>query len=94
MVKLYNEVPADFLAASPDRVGRSCEIYPHVFEPNFHELGYFMPVECGRDVLKAQREVMLRSLPDSRIPLEVRFVAPDTGWLSPNHGRASIVLSV
>jgi FAD/FMN-containing dehydrogenase len=94
MVKLYNEVPADFSPAQSDRVGRSYHIYPHIFEPNFHELEYFMPVEFGLEVLKAQRELMLKSLPDSHFPLEMRFVAPDDGWISANYKRANIVLSV
>jgi FAD/FMN-containing dehydrogenase len=94
MVKLYNEVPSDFTTTSNDRIDRSYRIYPHVFDPNFHELEYFMPVEHAKEALSAQRELMLRSLPDSRFPLEVRFIAPDKGWLSPNYNRANIVLSV
>ncbi len=95
MVKIYNEVPADFVPPVPqDRVDRSYLIYPHVFEPNFHELEYFLPVECAKDALREQRALMVKRLPDSQFPLEVRVVASENGWLSPNYNRANVVLSV
>jgi FAD/FMN-containing dehydrogenase len=95
MVKLYNEAPPDFQPIEPgDRADRSYSIYPHVFEPNFHEMEYFMPAQQGREVFAAQRKFMLGALPDSRFPLEVRFVAKDEAWLSPNYKRGSIVLSI
>lgn len=37
---------------------------------------------------------MLKSLPDSIYPMEVRFVAADQAWLSPNYQRDSMVISV
>lgn len=94
MVKIYNEVPADFVAPQGDRVDRSYRIYPHVFEPNFHELEYFLPLDCAKDALREQRALMVKSLPDSQFPLEVRVVAAESGWLSPNCNRANVVLSV
>lgn len=99
MVKIYNEVPADFVAPQErvdrgDRVDRGYRIYPHVFEPNFHELEYFLPLDCAIAALRDQRALMVKSLPDSQFPLEVRVVAPENGWLSPNYNRASVVLSV
>ena len=45
-----------------------------VYDPNFHELEYFVPLERGPDALAAMRELMLASLPDSVFPLEVRTV--------------------
>ena len=94
MVKIYNEVPAEFVAPRGDRVDRSYRIYPHVFEPNFHELEYFLPLDCAKGALRDQRALMVKSLPDSQFPLEVRVVAPESGWLSPNYNRASVVLSI
>ncbi|MBI2718686.1 MAG: FAD-binding protein [Rhizobiales bacterium] len=95
MVKLYNEVPDGFSPAAPgERADRSYRIYPQVFEPNFHEMEYFMPDSSGRQVFAEMRQLMLKSLPDSKYPMEVRFVAADEGWLSPNYRRASIVVSV
>ena len=94
MVKIYNEVPADFVAPQGDRVDRGYRIYPHVFEPNFHELEYFLPLDCAIEALRQQRALMVKGLPDSQFPLEVRVVAPESGWLSPNYHRANVVLSV
>ena len=99
MVKIYNEVPADFVAPherlnGSDRVDRGYRIYPHVFEPNFHELEYFLPIDWAKDVLREQRALMVKSMPDSQFPLEVRLIAPESGWLSPNYSRANVVLSV
>ena len=95
MVKLYTEVPEGFSAhAEGERVDRSYRIYPHVFEPNFHELEYFMPLTRGKEAFAAQRDLMLKSLPDSRFPLEVRFVKAEEAWLSPNFKRDSMVLSI
>jgi FAD/FMN-containing dehydrogenase len=95
MVKLYKEVDAGFSAVTgADRVDRSYRIYSHTFEPNFHELEYFIPIENGKDAFAAQRKYMLNSLPNSQFPLEVRFVAADDGWLSPNYKRTNLVMSV
>src|ERR1700751_445143 len=40
------------------------------------------------------RELMLRSLPDSIFPLEVRTVGSDYAYLSPNYKTATTVISV
>jgi FAD/FMN-containing dehydrogenase len=40
------------------------------------------------------RDLMLRSLPDSIYPLEVRTVGPDDAYLSPNYNTATTVISV
>jgi FAD/FMN-containing dehydrogenase len=65
-----------------------------VYDPNFHELEYFVALERGPDALTAMRELMLRSLPDSVYPLEVRTVGPDDAYLSPNYKTATTVISV
>lgn len=95
-VKIYDEVEL----ATPDsdepraRVGPAWRIYPMVYEPNFHELEYFVPFERGREALAAMREVMLASLPASVFPMEVRTVGRDDAFLSPSYGRDSVVISV
>ncbi|MEZ5924457.1 MAG: D-arabinono-1,4-lactone oxidase [Hyphomicrobiaceae bacterium] len=96
-VKLYNE-PSE-AAGTPvlavnERIDRSYRIYPGEFQPNFHELEYFMPVEYGREVVRRQRELMIERAPESAFPMEVRFVKADDAWLSPNYRRDSIVISV
>jgi FAD/FMN-containing dehydrogenase len=65
-----------------------------VYDPNFHELEYFVPLEKGQDALQAMRKLMLRSLPDSVYPLEVRTVGPDDAFLSPQYETATTVISV
>ncbi len=95
-VKVYDEAAPD----EPDddtpgrRVDRCYLIYPMVYDPNFHELEYFVPLEKGPDAIRAMRELMLRSLPTSVYPLEIRTVGPDDAFLSPNYRTATTVISV
>jgi FAD/FMN-containing dehydrogenase len=95
-VKIYDEATSD----QPDsdvegrRTDRCYRIYPMVYDPNFHELEYFVPLELGPAALSAMRDLMLRSLPDSIFPLEVRTVGPDDAYLSPNYKTATTVISV
>lgn len=100
-VKIYDEASPD--EASPDqpedatpgrRTDRCYRIYPMIYDPNFHELEYFVALERGPDALAAMRELMLRSLPDSLYPMEVRTVGPEDAYLSPNYGTATVVISV
>ena len=95
-VKIYDEVDS----STPDsgephrRVGPAHVIYPMVYEPNFHELEYFVPFEHGREALAAMRELMLRSLPASVFPMEVRTVGRDEAFLSHSYRRETVVISV
>lgn len=95
-VKIYDAVGDDVLdSAVPDaRVGRPYEIYPAIFEPNFHELEYFVPYERGPEAIAAMRELMLARQPLAVFPMEVRTVAAEAGWLSQSYERASVVISV
>jgi FAD/FMN-containing dehydrogenase len=95
-VKIYDEVGDD----APDsaekyaRVGPAWVIYPMVYEPNFHELEYFVPFERGREALAAMRELMLARLPLSVFPMEVRTVGAERAWLSHSYERDTVVISV
>jgi FAD/FMN-containing dehydrogenase len=95
-VKIYDEpAPDEPDDPTPDRrVDRCYRIYPMVYDPNFHELEYFVPLDRGPAALAAMRELMFRSLPDSVYPLEVRTVGPDDAYLSPNYKTATTVISV
>jgi FAD/FMN-containing dehydrogenase len=95
-VKIYDEAAPDQpdSTAPGQRTDRCYRIYPMVYDPNFHELEYFVPLERGPDALSAMRELMLSSLPDSVYPLEVRTVGPDDAYLSPNYKTATTVISV
>jgi FAD/FMN-containing dehydrogenase len=95
-VKIYDEAsPEEPDDPTPGRVVDRCyRVYPMQYDPNFHELEYFVALERGPEALAAMRELMLASLPDSVYPLEVRTVGPDDAYLSPNHRTATVVLSV
>jgi FAD/FMN-containing dehydrogenase len=95
-VKIYDDASPDQTDSAEEgrRTDRCYRIYPMVYDPNFHELEYFVPLEQGPDALKAMRDLMLRSLPDSVFPLEVRTVGPDDAYLSPNYNTATTVISV
>ncbi len=95
-VKIYDDAAPDRPdSAEPGRRTDRCyRIYPMVYDPNFHELEYFVPLERGPDALSAMRDLMLRSLPASIYPLEVRTVGPDDAYLSPNYKTATTVISV
>ena len=97
VVKRYREVPLGTPreGLGPyERIGPAYEIYPMVYDPNFHEVEYFLPLEDARDILDEMRRLMLRWLPLSVYPLEVRVVAADGAWMSPNYQRANLVVSI
>jgi FAD/FMN-containing dehydrogenase len=97
VVKLYQELAPD---TRPDnlpegeRVDRSYKIYPMHYDPNFHEMEYFLPLEQAPTILHEMRKLMQRWLPLSIYPLEIRTVAKDDIWLSPNYGRDNLVVSI
>lgn len=95
-VKVYDEVGPD--VPDDDTVGRRVDrcyrIFPMVYDPNFHELEYFVALDRAPEALRAMRELMLRSLPDSVYPLEVRTVGPDEAFLSPQYRTPTVVISV
>jgi FAD/FMN-containing dehydrogenase len=97
VVKRYREVPVgtsrDGLGPH-ERVGRSYEIYPMVYDPNFHEVEYFLPIEDSKEILRSMRELMLAWLPLSLYPLEIRVVGSEEAWMSPNYQRANLVVSI
>jgi FAD/FMN-containing dehydrogenase len=95
-VKVYDEVGPDVPDDDTEgrRVDRCYRIFPMVYDPNFHELEYFVALERGKEALQAMRELMLSSLPESVYPLEVRTVGRDDAFLSPQYETDTTVISV
>ena len=96
-IRLFQEAPADTPASEPapgERIDRAYRIYPMHYDPNFHEMEYFLPLNRARDILNDMRKLMQRWMPLSVYPLEVRMVARDDAWLSPNYQRDTLVVSV
>ncbi len=95
-VKVYDEVGPEVADDDTEgrRVDRCYRIFPMVYDPNFHELEYFVALERAPEALQAVRELMLASLPDSVYPLEVRTVGADDAFLSPQYKTATAVISV
>ncbi|HZQ82182.1 MAG TPA: D-arabinono-1,4-lactone oxidase [Gaiellaceae bacterium] len=84
-VKIYDEV---------DSGEPAYLVYPMTYEPNFHELEYFVPFDRGREALAAMRELMLARLPVSVFPMEVRTVGAESAFLSHSYERDTVVISV
>jgi FAD/FMN-containing dehydrogenase len=77
-----------------ERVAYSSDIYPMEYVPNFHELEYAVPIENGKEAMCQVRELMLAKHVNCIYPVEYRFVAGDSGMLSPYFRRASVTISV
>jgi FAD/FMN-containing dehydrogenase len=77
-----------------ERVAYSSEIYPIEYVPNFHELEYAIPLENGKQALHQVRDLMLTKHTNCIYPVEYRFVAGDSGMLSPYYRRDSVTISV
>lgn len=95
-VKVFNEAreSEQISSVSKRRIDRSYRIYPMLYSPNFHELEYFIPLEKAVDCINEMREYMLRSLPLSIFPLEIRTCGSEDGFLSSNYKRDTLVVSV
>lgn len=97
VVKRYREVEVGAETQPPgpgERRGPAFRIYPMVYDPNFHEVEYFLPLEHAADVLAEMRQLMLRWLPLSIYPLEIRVTAAEEAWMSPNYSRDNLVVSI
>jgi FAD/FMN-containing dehydrogenase len=96
-VKVMDALPAHEPPGVPglgERIDRMDRICPSVFEPNFHELEYMLPVERGKQALLELRELLLTRRQDAIYPVECRFTAGDDAFLSPNVAGPTAVVSV
>lgn len=77
-----------------EKIAYSSDVYPIEYVPNFHELEYAVPLEHGKEAVRAVRELMLNKHTNCIYPIEYRFTAGDEAWMSPFHRQDSITLSV
>ncbi|MEZ2126607.1 MULTISPECIES: D-arabinono-1,4-lactone oxidase [unclassified Sinorhizobium] len=89
----------DITTAAPmeaefEKIAYSSEVYPIEYVPNFVELEYAVPLEHGKEAVRAVRDLMLTKHTDCIYPIEYRFTAGDPAWMSPFHNQDSITLSV
>lgn len=77
-----------------ERIAYSSEIYPIEYVPNFHELEYAVPVAHGKEALREVRDLMLTKHTNCIYPIEYRFTAGDSGWMSPFYEQDSVTISV
>ncbi|MDR3496687.1 MAG: D-arabinono-1,4-lactone oxidase [Ancalomicrobiaceae bacterium] len=77
-----------------EKIAYSSEVYPIEYVPNFVELEYAVPLEHGKDAVRAVRDLMLTKHTNCIYPIEYRFTAGDPAWMSPFHHQDSITLSV
>lgn len=100
-VKIYVELPVldavdidDMRRTTGRRIDRPYRIYPEIPTDVFHELEYMVDFDRGKEAFAAVRELMLDHFPEQQHPVEVRAVARDEAFLSPNQGRDSLVIAV
>lgn len=76
------------------RIGDSWRIYPSERHVPFNEMEYHVPAENGAEALDEACHVSVNSRTAGFFPIEFRFVAGDSHWLSPfqGGGRASIAV--
>lgn len=77
-----------------EKIAYSSDIYPIEYIPNFHELEYAVPVQHGKEAVRAVRDLMLNKHTHCLFPIEYRFTAGDPAWISPFYQQDSITLSV
>lgn len=93
-MKVMDITDAPPMTSAFETIAYSSDVYPIEYVPNFVELEYAVPLEHGKDSIRAVRELMLTRHTNCIFPIEYRFTAGDPAWLSPFHRQDSITLSV
>ena len=91
VMDITDEAP---FAAPFEKVAYSSDVYPIEYVPNFHELEYAVPVEHGKEAVRAVRRLMMEEFPEAIYPIEYRFTAGDDAWMSPFYRQDSVTVSV
>jgi FAD/FMN-containing dehydrogenase len=96
--KMYDETrieePGGIVTTAGGRVDRSYRIYPDGFGRIFNELEYFVPAEVGREAFLTAKDFITAKYPDQVFPVEVRWVAADEAYLSPQFHRDTCVITI
>lgn len=76
------------------RIDHSFRVFPSVRQRKHVESEWSVPAERGPECFREIHALMTTKHPDVPMPVEYRTVAADDLPLSPNHGRASVAISV
>ena len=82
------------LISSGSQVDEGYSMLSTVRQVRFNEMEWSMPAERGPDALREIKAFIARREFPLMFPLEYRWVRGDDLWLSPNHGRDSVHISV
>jgi len=75
-------------------VNRSYRLFSTVRTVRFQEMEYALPADRGADALREIRAYIEAKRVQVNFPIEYRWVKGDPIWLSPDHGRDSVHISV
>ena len=82
------------LISAGSQVDEGYSMLSTVRQVRFNEMEWSMPAERGPDALREIKAFIARREFPLMFPLEYRWVRGDDLWLSPNHGRDSVHISV
>ena len=82
------------LISAGNQIDESYSMLSTVRQVRFNEMEWSVPAERGADALREIRAFIHRLEFPLMFPLEYRWVRGDDIWLSPNHGRDSVHISV
>ena len=82
------------LLSRSEQVDASWSMLSTVRQVRFNEMEWSVPAARGADALREIKALIARREFPLMFPLEYRWVRGDDIWLSPNHGRDSVHISV
>ena len=82
------------LVSASEQVDASWSMLSTVRQVRFNEMEWSLPAERGADALREIKALIARREFPLMFPLEYSWVRGDDLWLSPNHGRDSVHISV
>ena len=82
------------LVSASEQVDASWSMLSTVRQVRFNEMEWSLPVERGADAMREIKALIARREFPLMFPLEYRWVRGDDLWLSPNHGRDCVHISV